>query len=140
MFGCPAYIHVNDDKLEPRARKCVFVGYRLGVKGYRVWCEKSKKVITSRDVVFDESCMITPEKEFSICNDVGSSHDTEENVELESISHDDDAPTQDRHVEGSPQTQRKTLLVRDKEGKSSLLKDMLRSVTMCNMLSLWQMR
>ena len=75
FFGCPAYIHVKEDKLEPRARKCVFVGY---VKGYRVWCEKSRRVIASRDVVFDESCMITPEKEPSICNDVCSPHEPKE--------------------------------------------------------------
>ena len=36
IFGCDAYIYVNDEKLEPRARKCIFVGYDLGVKGYRV--------------------------------------------------------------------------------------------------------
>ena len=43
VFGFPAYIHVNDGKLEPRARKCIFVGYGVGVKEYRVWCNESKK-------------------------------------------------------------------------------------------------
>ncbi|KAK3007026.1 hypothetical protein RJ639_016924 [Escallonia herrerae] len=27
IFGCPAYAHVNDGKLEPRAKKCIFLGY-----------------------------------------------------------------------------------------------------------------
>ena len=36
VFGCLAYIHVNDGKIEPRARICIFVGYRVSVKGYRV--------------------------------------------------------------------------------------------------------
>ena len=40
VFGCLAYIHVNDEKLEPRARKLIFVGYRVGVKGYRVRFKK----------------------------------------------------------------------------------------------------
>lgn len=35
IFGCPAYAHVRTDKLAPRARKCIFLGYADGVKGYR---------------------------------------------------------------------------------------------------------
>ena len=33
VFGCPAYAHVNEGKLEPRAKKCVFMGYPENVKG-----------------------------------------------------------------------------------------------------------
>ena len=36
VFGCPVYIHVNDGKLDPRARKCIYMGYGVAVKGYRV--------------------------------------------------------------------------------------------------------
>ena len=36
VFGCTVYYHVNDGKLEPRAKKRVFMGYGDGVKGYRV--------------------------------------------------------------------------------------------------------
>jgi hypothetical protein len=32
-----------------------FVGYGSGVKGYRLLCADSKKVIVSRDVTFDKS-------------------------------------------------------------------------------------
>ena len=53
VFVCPIYIHVNDGMLETRAKKCIFVGYGVGVKGYRVCCEKSKRITTSRDVVFN---------------------------------------------------------------------------------------
>jgi hypothetical protein len=55
IFGCPAYAHVNNGKLVPRAQKCTFIGYGSGVKGYRLLCADSKKVIVSRDVTFDES-------------------------------------------------------------------------------------
>ena len=34
IFGCPAYVHVNDGKLEPKAIKCIFLEYAAGVKGY----------------------------------------------------------------------------------------------------------
>ena len=32
VFGCPAYYHVTEDKLDPRARKAIFVGLKSGVK------------------------------------------------------------------------------------------------------------
>ena len=34
VFGCPAYFHIDQGKLEPRAKKCIFLGYASGVKGY----------------------------------------------------------------------------------------------------------
>ena len=35
IFGCPAYYHVNEGKLEPRSKKVKFIGYVDGVKGYK---------------------------------------------------------------------------------------------------------
>ncbi|KAG8492267.1 hypothetical protein CXB51_009957 [Gossypium anomalum] len=58
IFGCPVYAHVNNGKLEPRSIKCVFLGYKAGVKGYKLWCPENRKVVISRDVVFDESAML----------------------------------------------------------------------------------
>uniref|UniRef100_A0A803N377 Reverse transcriptase Ty1/copia-type domain-containing protein n=1 Tax=Chenopodium quinoa TaxID=63459 RepID=A0A803N377_CHEQI len=111
VFGCPTFIHVNDGKLEPRAKKCIFIGYDFGFKGYRVWCTQSRRVITSRDVVFDETCMIAPEKEISICNYyVGTHHDTEEDVELDDEHpHHEDGPSPRRPREATPQTQKKSI-------------------------------
>ena len=37
VFGCPAYAHIKQGKLEPRALKGVFLGYPEGVKGYKLW-------------------------------------------------------------------------------------------------------
>ena len=34
------------------------MGVILGVKGYRLWCLSSKKIISNRDVTFDESAML----------------------------------------------------------------------------------
>ncbi|KAG8480237.1 hypothetical protein CXB51_024800 [Gossypium anomalum] len=58
IFGCPAYAHVNNGKLEPRSIKCVFLGYKASVKGYKLWCPENRKVVISRDVVFDETAML----------------------------------------------------------------------------------
>lgn len=60
IFGCPAYAHVNEEKLKARAKKCVFLGYGQGVKGYRLWCTDpaSPMFMMSRDVTFDEVSML----------------------------------------------------------------------------------
>ena len=58
IFGCPAYAHVDNGKLEPRSIKCIFLGYKAGVKGYKLWCPEARKVIVSRDVIFDETAML----------------------------------------------------------------------------------
>ncbi|KAH9685181.1 Integrase catalytic domain-containing protein [Citrus sinensis] len=61
IFGCAAYAHVKQGKLEPRALKCVFLGYLKGVKGYKLWCTdlKPSRCINSRDVVFNELEMLS---------------------------------------------------------------------------------
>ncbi|KAG8473153.1 hypothetical protein CXB51_035098 [Gossypium anomalum] len=43
IFGCPAYAHVDNGKLEPGSIKCVFVGYKAGVKGTRREIKPPKK-------------------------------------------------------------------------------------------------
>ncbi|KAL2248445.1 UNVERIFIED_CONTAM: Retrovirus-related Pol polyprotein from transposon TNT 1-94 [Sesamum indicum] len=57
VFGCSAFVHQSVDKLELRAIKCVFIGYPVGVKGYRLWVrsQPSFKVLISRDVTFNEN-------------------------------------------------------------------------------------
>jgi hypothetical protein len=41
-------------KLDPKAKKCVFIGYSLEQKGYRCYNPATHKLRVSRDVVFDE--------------------------------------------------------------------------------------
>ena len=42
----------------------------MGVKGYRVWCEQTKRIITFRDIVFDENSMLVFIVEKPLNNDV----------------------------------------------------------------------
>ena len=71
IFGCPAYVHVQSgkrSKLDSKSRKCVFLGFEKGVKGYRLWDPISKKTVTSRDVIFDEAFMLK-QNEAETCDD-----------------------------------------------------------------------
>jgi hypothetical protein len=57
VFGCDAYVHVpkeNRSKLDKKVEKCIFIGYKDGVKGYKLWNPETKKIVYSRDVVFRE--------------------------------------------------------------------------------------
>ena len=48
------------------------MGYGVGVKGYKVWCNESKRIMTSRDVVFDENNMLVSSVEKPIDNVVNN--------------------------------------------------------------------
>lgn len=56
-FGCKAFAHIRQGKLEARALECIMIGYQSGVKGYRLWCIEpgNGKIIVSRDVIFSEN-------------------------------------------------------------------------------------
>ena len=60
IFGCPAYYHIKEDKLDPQAKKTVFLSFKRGVKGYKPWDPNDKKIVVSSDVTFDEASMIKP--------------------------------------------------------------------------------
>jgi len=38
----------------------VFVGFKRGVKGYKIWDPKDKRFFLSKDVTFDEASMLKP--------------------------------------------------------------------------------
>ncbi|GJY73682.1 retrotransposon protein, putative, ty1-copia subclass [Tanacetum coccineum] len=59
IFGCVSYPHDKQGKLEPKVVKCVLLGYPEGVKGYRLYKleDESPKIVTSRNVVFNETVM-----------------------------------------------------------------------------------
>ena len=57
IFGSIAYAHIPDDtrqKFDPTSEKCILVGYSLEQKGYKCYNPSTRKVRTSRNVVFDE--------------------------------------------------------------------------------------
>jgi hypothetical protein len=57
VFGCDAYVHVpkeSQSKLVKKDEKCIFIGYKYGLKVYNLWNLETKKVVYRRDVVFRE--------------------------------------------------------------------------------------
>ena len=57
VFGCDAYVHVPKEKrtkLDNKSERCIFIGYKDGLKGYKLWNPERRKVLYSRDVVFRE--------------------------------------------------------------------------------------
>ena len=63
MFGCTAYMHIPHDeraKFSPKARKCIFVGYCVYQKGFRLWDPVQRKFFVSRNVIFNEVIPVSP--------------------------------------------------------------------------------
>ena len=58
VFRCTAFVHVHSqhrDKLDPRAIKCVFLGYSSTQKGYKCYNPSTKKFYISTDATFTEN-------------------------------------------------------------------------------------
>ena len=58
VWGCIAHVHISDQrrtKLDDKSTPCVLIGFSEESKGYRLYNPKTKKVMTSRDVVFEET-------------------------------------------------------------------------------------
>jgi len=57
IFGSPVYVMYNAQettKMDPKSRKCLFLGCADKVNGYHLWDPTTYKVIVSRDVIFVE--------------------------------------------------------------------------------------
>ena len=60
VFDCVSYAHINFDacsKRDAKSKICFFIGYGDEKFGYRFWDEQNRKIIRSRNVIFNEQVM-----------------------------------------------------------------------------------
>ena len=58
VFGCTCFVRDHRPsvgKLDPRAVKCIFIGYASGKRGYKCWSPSERRTFVSMDVTFRES-------------------------------------------------------------------------------------
>jgi hypothetical protein len=99
VFGCDAYVHVpkeNKSKLDKKDEKCIFIGYKYGLKGYNLWNPETKKVVYSRDVVFREMKDV-------IKHEVLPSKEEPEKIEFD-LKDDESNSTKEQESEVDPHT------------------------------------
>ena len=56
-FGCDTFVHIPKEirkELDNKLEKCIFIGYKDGIKGYKLWNLATRTTIYSRDVIFRE--------------------------------------------------------------------------------------
>lgn len=55
VFGCTVYVHLHKNqrsKLDPCAKKCVFLGFSPQQKGYRCYHPPTRRIYVTMDVTF----------------------------------------------------------------------------------------
>ena len=60
VFGYVSYVHIDSDahsKLDAKSKICFFISYGDEKFGYRFWDEQNRKIIRSRNVIFNEQLM-----------------------------------------------------------------------------------
>ena len=53
FFGCDAYVHVPKEKmskLDNKVEKCIFIGYKYGMKCYNPWNHVTKTIFYNRHI------------------------------------------------------------------------------------------
>ena len=61
IFGCIVYVHIPSkfqSKLDPRAEKCVFIGYAPNKRGYKCYNPQTKKNVFKHGCLFSRKSVL----------------------------------------------------------------------------------
>jgi hypothetical protein len=101
VFGCIAHVHIPDvhkKKLDDKSTKCVLLGVSDESKAYKLYNHADKKIVVSRDVVFEEDkCWDWDSKELPRKVETTASLEENEEIEIDHQNEHDDQP--DEHDE-----------------------------------------
>lgn len=101
VFGSIAYAlnqSPNKDKFDEKGEKMLFVGYSDESKGYRLLNPENKKIVVSRDVIFDETTTwIWPQNESSLPTTIPDVFHMESGNNDQQISSSSTTNTSDEH-------------------------------------------
>jgi hypothetical protein len=90
VWGCQAWVHVPDaGKLDPKAVEAVFLGIDDVKKGFRLLRLSDRKIVVSRDVVFNETKFPFKQKHESVKEELD--RDKDDDVDPSEILGDDGA-------------------------------------------------
>jgi hypothetical protein len=130
VFGCEAYVHVpkeNMSKLDKKVEKCIFIGYKDGLKGYKIWNPKTKKVVYSRDVVFREMKDVVKQE-------VLPSKEEPEKIEFDLKDDESDSTEEHESEEEDPHTLVLRRLVRERRLLKGILHLIFVQIFLCLLL------
>ncbi|KAG6763289.1 hypothetical protein POTOM_030703 [Populus tomentosa] len=60
VFRCVSYVHIDSDarnKLDVKSKKSFFIGYGDEEFGFRFWDDQNRKIIRSKNVIFNEKVL-----------------------------------------------------------------------------------
>ncbi|KAE8680077.1 hypothetical protein F3Y22_tig00111392pilonHSYRG00241 [Hibiscus syriacus] len=129
VFGCISYVHIDSaerSKLDAKSNKCVFVGYGGNEFSYRFWDYENRKIIRSRDVIFNENVMYKDRSTVE-SSSPNTEAETKEFVEFEEISRND-VQINPEAVQEEPECYDEAMQVEDSVKWESSMKDEMDSL------------
>lgn len=73
IFGSDAYVFIPEEKrtkFDPKSEKLCFVGYEQNTNNYRLMDLQTRKVVISRDVIFNENSSDYKAEDFDVLDDI----------------------------------------------------------------------
>ncbi|PHT42265.1 hypothetical protein CQW23_16290 [Capsicum baccatum] len=115
VFASICYIHIpksSSTKLDPKAKRCMFVGYDSCRKGWKFMDPETKGFVTSRDVGFDEVLSWCTTQKSSLENVTSDDYQNESlfpEINTQGVDESPTPATESSSSENGPQMARRSL-------------------------------